>query len=75
MNFNDLSKISCLNWNVKGLLSRHKFGGRWVKKFETFMYILKAYDWPDLVFLQETHLIDPYKKHEWETKLKKYTCF
>ena len=75
MNFNDLSKISCLSWNVNGLVSRHRFGGRFVKKFETLMYILKVYDWPDLVFLQETHLMDPYKKHVWETKLNNYRCF
>ena len=61
MNFNDLSKISCLSWNVNGLVSRHRFGGRFVKKFETLMYILKVYDWPDLVFLQETYFSKPVK--------------
>ena len=75
MNIVELSKLSCLSWNVKGLITRHRFGGKLVRKFETFTYILSAYNWPDFVFLQETHLVDSFRKYEWEKKLNKYRCY
>ena len=71
---NQYNKIEIFSWNVRGLNTEKNFNGTIQKKYITLKYILKAYGYPKIVFLQETHLNKSENREIWEKEFCEYKC-
>ena len=67
--------VSFFSWNVNGLNSKRKLFGFNRSKFQHLACLLKSYEWPKIVFLQETHLNSAENLKTWKkTLFKEYEC-
>ena len=58
--------VSFFSWNVNGLNSIRTLFGFRRSKFQHLARILESYEWPKIVFLQETHLNSAESLKNWK---------
>ena len=67
--------VSFFSWNVNGLNSIRTLFGFRRSKFQHLARILESYEWPKIVFLQETHLNSAeFLKNRKKTLFNNYEC-